>query len=72
MAIQKIADIPTEAEADEVVATFKAIGCDPVEKVKQSDGKWTVHVITCPSPKASHSTRYFINANLYFRTDIVR
>ncbi|MGC2422912.1 MAG: hypothetical protein WA666_01000 [Nitrospirota bacterium] len=45
---QKITDILTETEADEVVATFKAIGCDPVERVKQSDGKWTVRLITCP------------------------
>ena len=55
MATQKITDIPTETEADEVVATFKAIGCDPVDKVKQSDGKWTVSVITCPGPKVRRS-----------------
>ena len=46
MTTQKITDISTETEADEVVATFKAIGCDPVGKVKQSDGKWTVRVLT--------------------------
>jgi hypothetical protein len=54
MATQEITDIPTEVEADEVVATFKSIGCHPVEKVPQSDGKWTVRVITCPGPKVSH------------------
>ena len=44
MTTQKITDISTETEADEVVATFKAIGCDPVGKVKQSHGKWILSV----------------------------
>jgi hypothetical protein len=72
MAPQEITDIPTEAEADEVVATFKSIGCYPVEKAPQSDGKWTVRVITCPGTRDSHSLQQRISAmpTPYFRTGI--
>jgi hypothetical protein len=62
MATQEITDIPTETEADEVVATFKAIGCDPVEKVSQSDGKWTVCVMTCPGHRVSHDLQQRISS----------
>jgi hypothetical protein len=72
MAAQEITDIPTEAEADEVVTTFKSIGCHPVEKAPQGDGKWTVRVITCPGPRVSHSLQQRILSipTPYFRTGI--
>jgi hypothetical protein len=72
MAIQEITDIPSETEADEVVATFKAIGCYPVEKVPQGDGKWTVRVITCPGSRVSQSLQQRVSSmsTPSFRTGI--
>ncbi len=41
---REINDIPDE-KIDEVIASFKAAGCNPVTKVKQPNGLWTVKAI---------------------------
>lgn len=47
MATEKIlTDIPEE-DVDKVVEDFKSEGCNPVNKEKQENGKWTVKAI-CP------------------------
>jgi hypothetical protein len=47
MATEKIlTDIPEE-DVDAVEESFRSEGCNPVTKVRQENGKWTVIAI-CP------------------------
>ncbi len=48
-------NIPTSA-VDQVVADFKRDGCDPVDKEKQSNGKWTV---TAQCPDEENESYFF-------------
>jgi len=46
MPVRTLEDIPTEADADELIGDFERDGCTAV-KSEQRDGKWKV-VADCP------------------------